>query len=147
MSAVAATAGAIALSACTTSHSHKYTAETVQPTHTEKGYTLYTCSCGDKYKDNFVDATGHDYEAEVTTVDPTCTVKGYDLHTCTCGASYKDNEVAALGHNEVIDAAVDATCTQSGLTEGKHCSVCDTVLTAQKTVPAGHYYKDGKCEY
>ena len=32
-----------------------------------------------------------------------------------------------------------ATCTTSGLTEGKHCSVCGAVLTAQQVVPAlGH---------
>ncbi len=43
------------------------------------------------------------------------------------------------GHTEVIDAAVPATCTETGLTEGKHCSVCDTVIVAQEIVPAkGH---------
>ena len=39
----------------------------------------------------------------------------------------------------MIDAAVAATCTATGLTTGKHCSVCDTVLVAQTVVPAlGH---------
>jgi hypothetical protein len=47
--------------------------------------------------------------------------------------------VAALGHTEVIDAAVAATCTATGLTEGKHCSVCGEVLVAQTVVAAlGH---------
>ena len=42
-------------------------------------------------------------------------------------------------HTEVIDAAVAPTCTATGLTAGKHCSVCNTVLIAQTTVPAkGH---------
>ena len=34
---------------------------------------------------------------------------------------------------------MEATCTQSGLTEGKHCSVCKEVITEQKVIPAkGH---------
>ena len=42
-------------------------------------------------------------------------------------------------HTAVVDAAVPATCTATGLTAGKHCSVCNTVLIAQTTVPAkGH---------
>ena len=39
----------------------------------------------------------------------------------------------------MIDAAVEATCTEPGKTEGKHCSVCNTVLVKQDTIPAsGH---------
>ena len=42
-------------------------------------------------------------------------------------------------HTAVADAAVPATCTAMGLTAGKHCKVCNTVLVAQTTVPAkGH---------
>ena len=42
-------------------------------------------------------------------------------------------------HTEVVDAAVEATCTTSGKTEGKHCSVCNEILVAQTEVPAaGH---------
>ena len=39
----------------------------------------------------------------------------------------------------MIDVAVAATCTTTGLTEGKHCSVCHEVLVAQTEVKAlGH---------
>ena len=45
---------------------------------------------------------------------------------------------SALGHAEVVDVAVPATCTGTGLTEGKHCSRCAWKV-AQETVPAlGH---------
>ena len=47
--------------------------------------------------------------------------------------------IAPLGHKIVTDKAVEATCTESGLTEGKHCSVCKKVITRQQEIPAkGH---------
>ena len=46
----------------------------------------------------------------------------------------------------MTDEAVAATCTESGLTAGSHCSVCGEVLTAQEVVPAhGHEYEQGVC--
>ena len=44
----------------------------------------------------------------------------------------------------MVDKAVDPTCETPGLTEGKHCSVCNEVLVAQEEVKAlGHSYNDG----
>ena len=49
----------------------------------------------------------------------------------------------AKGHTEVVDAAVPATCAASGLAEGKHCSVCNKILTAQeKTEKLAHTFGD-----
>ena len=38
-------------------------------------------------------------------------------------------------HTEVIDPEREATCSETGLTEGKHCSACNEVLIPQKLIP------------
>ena len=89
-------------------------------------------------------------------VAATCIVEGnIEYWTCeTCGEHFSDAEgktkinadswiIAALGHNEVTDAAVEPTCTETGLTTGKHCDRCDAVLVEQETIPAlGHAWSD-----
>lgn len=50
---------------------------------------------------------------------------------------------AACEHIAVIDAAVPATCTATGLTEGQHCSLCGEVLVAQEEIPVtDHTYAE-----
>lgn len=85
----------------------------------------------------------HIYVAVVTA--PTCTEGGYTTYTCSlCGDIYTGDETEATGHTIVIDTAVAATCEETGLTEGTHCSVCGEILTAQEIVPAaGHSWDDG----
>ena len=73
-----------------TTHTHRYTASTVEPTCTAQGYTLHSCACGDSYKDSYTAALGHDYRD--TVVAPTASAQGYTLHTCSrCGDSYRDS--------------------------------------------------------
>ena len=87
-----------------------------------------------------VASNGHSYITSIT--DPTCTEVGYTTHVCSvCNHTYNSDTVAANGHTEVVDAAVAATCTTAGKTEGKHCSVCNEVIVAQTEVAAlGHNY-------
>ena len=87
----------------------------------------------------------HSYAAVIDR-EPTCTADGQETFTCTkCGDSYTD-VLPMTGHAAVIDKAVAATCTEAGLTEGKHCGVCGEVLAAQLTVePTGHGWKEGIC--
>lgn len=69
---------------------------------------------------------------------PGCETTGIKLVTCEYGHEYKAL-ITATGHTEVIDPAVEGTCTVDARTEGSHCSVCDKVLVPQVITPApGH---------
>ncbi len=115
------------------------------PTCTEQGYTTFSChDCEisqpqslNSIVRNYTDATGHTYVDTVT--PPTCTEQGCTTYTCRCGDTYTSDETTSLGHTEVMDNAVAPTCTETGLSEGKHCSVCNEVLVEQTVVDAlGH---------
>lgn len=88
----------------------------------------------------------HTYGDWVVTTEATCTAAGVETRTCSkCGAT-ETQDIAALGHTEVTDEGYAATCTKKGLTDGSHCSVCNTELLAQEEIPAlGHNYVDGVC--
>ena len=70
----------------------------------------------------------------------TCTEAGKKKLICDICREVLDTQaIPALGHQKVTDKAVAATCTEPGLTKGKHCSRCNAVLVAQEIVPAlGH---------
>ena len=116
---------------------HSYTSVVTEPTCTAQGYTTYTCSkCQHSYKDNYTEANGHSWNEGVIDPDSTCTEEGVKTYTCGVCGETKTEAVSAKGHTEVIDAAVEPTCTETGLTEGKHCSVCKAVIIPQQEIPA-----------
>ena len=84
----------------------------------------------------------HSYTSQVTE-EATCNKTGLKTYTCSgCGDSYTE-EIAKKGHTEVVDAAVSASCTQTGKTEGSHCSECGEVIRAQEEIPkTPHNYEE-----
>ncbi len=143
-------------------HVHKYTEQTVEPTCTQVGYILYTCACGETYRDHETPALNHAYDATVT--EPTCTVGGYTTHTCSrCGDSYTDTPTSPKNHTAgdaatctkdqvctacgetlvpMLNHAYDATITEPTCTEGGYtthtCSRCGDSYTDTPTSPKNH---------
>ena len=79
--------------------------------------------------------------------DGTVTAGKCGSATITALAGNGSSDTAEFTVDHVLQKvpAVEATCTESGLTEGEKCSNCGEVTTAQETVPAtGHAYGDWK---
>ena len=94
----------------TTEHTHTYTQEVVAPDCTKGGYTLHTCSCGDSYQSDKIDALGHTWSDATCVTPKTCSV---------CNAV--EGEVAP--HNY-----------QNG-----KCTVCDNPDPDYKTLKSGSW--------
>lgn len=81
----------------------------------------------------------HSWDEGKVTTPATCTTDGVKTYTCKVCSETKTETIKASGHTVVEDAAKEPTCTETGLTAGKHCSVCNEVLEAQTVIPAkGH---------
>lgn len=117
-------------------------------TYDEDGFARVTISavCGEDsdeviavLTDNSKNANGEcsHIETELKETPATCKNEGKAETVCvSCGEVL--GVVATLEkteHTVVTDKAVAATCTKSGKTEGKHCSVCGTVIEAQTSIP------------
>ena len=67
--------------------------------------------------------------------EATCTEDGSIARTCSCGESEKET-ISAFGHTEETVPGTPATCTESGLTDGKKCTVCGEFTVNQEIIPA-----------
>ena len=129
-------------------HSHSYVETVVEPTCTEKGYTLHKCACGDEYRDNETPILGHSFTNYVSDGNATCTKDG--TKTSKCDRCEERDTItdkgSAKGHDYSTEWTVDVepTCVKTGI-KSHHCTRCG-VKTDETEIPlADHNYVDGKC--
>lgn len=115
----------------------------------EKGKTYYLGVEQENVEDSEVDLHIKEHEhtwSNETIINPaTCSETGKKKLTCAFGCEGEKEEIIPKkNHTVVSDPAKAATCTENGLTEGSHCSVCNEVFVEQNVVPATgvHSYGD-----
>lgn len=115
-------------------HTHEYESIITAPTCTGRGYTTYTCICGDSYVSDYVDALGHNHTSEITT-PATHTATGVMTYTCTCGDTY--TEVIDKLANHKYDTVITApTCTEQGFTT--YTCICGDSYVGDYVDELGH---------
>lgn len=112
-------------------------------------------SCGeDNKKKNFLEqlACEHIWDKGEVTKRSTCQNEGEITYTCEeCGKTKTEEIKKDLCEEDdfLIDEALEATCTEIGLTEGSWCARCGVIVKAQEIIPAkGHKDEDedGICD-
>lgn len=79
-------------------------------------------------------ALGHNWE-ETIVMPATCQKTGKKVIKCTRCGEEKEETISKNAHSIVVDPAVEATATSTGLTLGTHCSVCGEIIVPQTVIP------------
>ena len=127
----------------TGAHDYRFT-KTVDPTCTDGGYDLYTCSgCGATERRNLTDAAGHKWDGGTVTTAPTETTPGVRTFTCTvCGQTRTEAIPATGAHDYRFTKTVAPTCTDGGY-DLYTCSGCGATERRNLTDAAGHKWDNG----
>ena len=101
-------------------HSHSYTQVVTKPTCTERGYTTYTCDCGDTYVSDYVNSTGHTPRAAVreNEVPATCKTEGSYNEVVRCSVCNEIISSTPKTINKTPHKYEDGVCTVCGYIEG-----------------------------
>lgn len=99
-------------------------------------------ACGDDEPDSHPSTIDgqhiHQFGDWQAVLEASCTTDGQLMRSCVCG-KVEYSTAPAFGHTPVTDAPQSPTCTETGLTEGSHCKVCNDILIQQQVIPPmGH---------
>jgi len=78
---------------------HSYSKKVTEPTCTAKGYTTYTCVCGDTYIADYTDVLEHNWGDWITTNKATCLAEGEEKKECSDCDAYKTRKTNTLVHS------------------------------------------------
>ena len=118
---------------------------TKSATCTAQGEETRECKKCGKTEERETKVLGHDWDEGKVTTPATCTENGVKTYTCKRCKTTKTETVPKTEHTAVVVPAKAATCTETGLTEGKECEVCHATLVKQEVTPAlGHDWDDWK---
>ena len=77
----------------------------------------------------------HENTEWVIDTPATCSAEGSSHKECrSCKASLETATIAKTAHTEEKLEGKAASCTETGITEGKKCSVCNEILVAQEEI-------------
>lgn len=109
-------------------HQHSYMAVVTEPTCTEKGYTTYTCSCGDSYIADETAALGHSYgqwtyNGDAEYISSTNYKNGTQTRTCS-----------VCGEEETIEVPNTALLRRRGVSLTLESSIIMNVMVGKTEV-------------
>ena len=139
-------------------HNHSYQSVVTAPTCTEKGYTTYTCACGDSYADDFTEphsaAKVTDAAIKANSLRPGLTEGS---HCSACGAVLEpQEEIPAKGYDWMLEDgefkillignsfSQDASSCGFGMTESQLYNMLQAMLGEDIKVTLGLLYSGGK---
>ena len=122
-------------------HEHVYTETVTAPTCTEKGYTTFTCKCGDSYVGNYTDALGHDFGEWETVKEATETETGLAKRSCKRCKEEETKSIPTTDHvHKYTEVVTEPTCTEKGYTTHT-CAYGDSYVDTY-TNALGHDYEE-----
>ncbi len=123
---------------------HTYKAVVTEPICTDRGYTTYTCECGDSYVSDYVEVAEHSYSSTVSR-PATHLAEGIRVYACSsCGDTYTENIAKTKEHSYFVSNVITPTCEKEGYT--LYSCECGDSYDGDKVSAKGHDYKGDTCK-